>query len=124
MMRTGVWLVGARGSVATTAMVGAAALTAGLTNPVGCVSEDEGFGGAGLPDMSELVFGETLVKSVLAPMFVPARAAAKRAAKRRITDARSATRLPATCTSTTSPNSESGRQPGITFRSTASSAPP
>ncbi|WP_187413810.1 inositol-3-phosphate synthase, partial [Micromonospora sp. MP36] len=35
-MRTGVWLVGARGSVATTSIVGALALRAGLTDPTGC----------------------------------------------------------------------------------------
>ncbi|RBJ06786.1 myo-inositol-1-phosphate synthase, partial [Micromonospora provocatoris] len=38
-MRTGVWLVGARGSVATTAVVGGLALRAGLTAPTGCVTE-------------------------------------------------------------------------------------
>ncbi len=38
-MRTGVWLIGARGSVATTATVGALALRAGLAEPVGCVTE-------------------------------------------------------------------------------------
>ena len=38
-MRTGVWLVGARGSVAITSMVGALALRAGLAEPTGCVTE-------------------------------------------------------------------------------------
>ena len=38
-MRTGVWLVGARGSVAVTAIVGATALRAGLAEPTGCVTE-------------------------------------------------------------------------------------
>ena len=38
-MRTGVWLVGARGSVAVTSIVGALALRAGLAPPVGCVTE-------------------------------------------------------------------------------------
>ena len=38
-MRTGIWLIGARGSVATTATVGALALRAGLVEPVGCVTE-------------------------------------------------------------------------------------
>ncbi|MGW5053079.1 inositol-3-phosphate synthase [Actinokineospora sp. NPDC004072] len=37
--RIGLWLVGARGSVATTAVCGLAALRAGLVPPTGCVSE-------------------------------------------------------------------------------------
>ncbi|TML21393.1 MAG: myo-inositol-1-phosphate synthase, partial [Actinobacteria bacterium] len=37
-MRAGVWLIGARGSVATTTIVGALALRAGLTEPHGCVT--------------------------------------------------------------------------------------
>lgn len=54
---TGVWLVGARGSVAVTAMVGAAALRAGLAEPVGCVTATPEFAAAGLPDYPDLVFG-------------------------------------------------------------------
>ena len=53
----GVWLVGARGSVATTAMVGAAALAEGLAPPTGLVTEDPSFAPAGLPEMGDLVFG-------------------------------------------------------------------
>jgi myo-inositol-1-phosphate synthase len=53
----GVWLVGARGSVATTTVVGAAALRAGLTPPVGCVAELPDFDAAGLPTIGDLVFG-------------------------------------------------------------------
>jgi myo-inositol-1-phosphate synthase len=53
----GVWLIGARGSVATTAVAGAAALRAGLAAPVGCVADLPDFAGAGLPALSELVFG-------------------------------------------------------------------
>ncbi|MGV9347639.1 inositol-3-phosphate synthase [Streptomyces spiralis] len=55
--RTGVWLAGARGSVATTVVAGAAALRAGLSGPAGCVTEQPGFPDAGLPAMSDLVFG-------------------------------------------------------------------
>ena len=54
---TGVWLVGARGSVAVTAIVGAAALCAGLVEPVGCVTAGPEFAGARLPDYADLVFG-------------------------------------------------------------------
>ncbi|MGC5032588.1 inositol-3-phosphate synthase [Micromonospora sp. DT229] len=56
-MRTGVWLVGARGSVATTSIVGALALRAGLTAPTGCVTELPAVGGPALPAFSDLVFG-------------------------------------------------------------------
>lgn len=56
-VRTGVWLVGARGSVATSAVCGAAALAGGLVEPVGCVTELPQFAGAGLPAYSDLVFG-------------------------------------------------------------------
>ncbi|WP_377267182.1 inositol-3-phosphate synthase [Peterkaempfera sp. SMS 1(5)a] len=55
--RTGVWLVGARGSVATTAVAGAAALRAGLARTTGCVTEQPGFPDAGLPRPGDLVFG-------------------------------------------------------------------
>ncbi|MFD6755505.1 MULTISPECIES: inositol-3-phosphate synthase [Micromonospora] len=56
-MRTGIWLVGARGSVATTSIVGALALRAGLTRPTGCVTELPAVGGPALPTFSDLVFG-------------------------------------------------------------------
>lgn len=55
--RTGVWFVGARGSVATTAMVGAAALRAGLAALAGLVTETPDFTGATLPRLEDLVFG-------------------------------------------------------------------
>lgn len=54
---TGVWLVGARGSVAVTAIAGAAALRAGLVDPVGCVTAAPEFAGARLPGYADLVFG-------------------------------------------------------------------
>ncbi|MEU1053838.1 inositol-3-phosphate synthase [Streptomyces sp. NPDC005876] len=55
--RTGVWLIGARGSVATTVVAGAAALTAGLHPPTGLVTETPHFAGSGLPPLTSLVFG-------------------------------------------------------------------
>ncbi|MEW2258396.1 inositol-3-phosphate synthase [Streptomyces sp. NPDC047869] len=55
--RTGVWLVGARGSVATTVVAGCAAVTAGLRAPTGLVTEAPAFAGSGLPAWSSLVFG-------------------------------------------------------------------
>ncbi|MGY0057516.1 inositol-3-phosphate synthase [Streptomyces sp. LZ34] len=55
--RTGVWLVGARGSVATTVVAGCAAVTAGLRPPTGLVTEAPAFAGSGLPALSSLVFG-------------------------------------------------------------------
>ena len=55
--RVGVWLVGGRGSVATTAMTGAAAVAAGLAEPIGLVTMRAPFTGAGLPELGDLVFG-------------------------------------------------------------------
>ncbi|MFG1821246.1 inositol-3-phosphate synthase [Microbispora bryophytorum] len=55
-MPIGVWLVGARGSVATTAVVGAAAVRAGAAPPTGCVIEAAGFPG-GFTPLGDLVFG-------------------------------------------------------------------
>ncbi|MFF1712603.1 inositol-3-phosphate synthase [Streptomyces sp. NPDC058268] len=54
---TGVWLIGARGSVATTAVAGCAAVTAGLHPPTGMVTETPPFTDSGLPTLSSLVFG-------------------------------------------------------------------
>ncbi|MFC8619065.1 inositol-3-phosphate synthase [Micromonospora purpureochromogenes] len=56
-MRTGVWLVGARGSVATTSIVGGLALRAGLTAPTGCVTELPALRGPALPTFADLYFG-------------------------------------------------------------------
>ncbi|WP_405149845.1 inositol-3-phosphate synthase [Sphaerisporangium sp. NBC_01403] len=56
-MDVGVWLVGARGSVATTVVTGAAALRSGLAAPIGCVTEGSDFAAAGLPPLDRLVFG-------------------------------------------------------------------
>lgn len=56
MSKLGVWLIGARGSVATTAVVGAAAIRAGAASPRGCVTESEGFPGRLVP-LTGLVFG-------------------------------------------------------------------
>ncbi|MEV5594504.1 inositol-3-phosphate synthase [Streptomyces sp. NPDC052496] len=55
--RTGVWLVGARGSVATTVIAGCAAVAAGLHPPTGMVTETAPFDGVPLPPLASLVFG-------------------------------------------------------------------
>lgn len=57
MARTGVWLVGGRGSVATTAVAGALAIRAGFAEPVGLVTEIGPLAGLGLPALDDLVFG-------------------------------------------------------------------
>ncbi|PSK98048.1 myo-inositol-1-phosphate synthase [Murinocardiopsis flavida] len=54
--RTGVWLIGARGSVATTAIAGAAALRTGAP-ATAMVTEAPGFPADGLPRTADLVFG-------------------------------------------------------------------
>jgi myo-inositol-1-phosphate synthase len=53
----GVWLIGARGSVATTTVAGAAAVAAGLAPPTGLVTALPCFNPGALPDVSRLVFG-------------------------------------------------------------------
>jgi myo-inositol-1-phosphate synthase len=55
--RVGVWLVGGRGSVATTALTGAAAVAAGLVEPTGLVTMRPPFSEAGMPGLGDLVFG-------------------------------------------------------------------
>ncbi|MFB7340306.1 inositol-3-phosphate synthase [Streptomyces hydrogenans] len=55
--RTGVWFAGARGSVATTAVAGCAAVRAGLHPATGMVTETSAFAGTGLPPLAALVFG-------------------------------------------------------------------
>ncbi|MDQ3788632.1 MAG: inositol-3-phosphate synthase [Actinomycetota bacterium] len=57
MAGTGLWLVGARGSVATTAVVGLLALRARLVEPVGCVTERPEFAGVPLPAWEDIVVG-------------------------------------------------------------------
>ncbi|WP_033443066.1 inositol-3-phosphate synthase [Saccharothrix sp. NRRL B-16314] len=54
---TGLWLIGARGSVATTAVSGLLALRAGLTPATGCVTERPELVGVTLPGWSDLVVG-------------------------------------------------------------------
>ncbi|GII59693.1 myo-inositol-1-phosphate synthase [Planotetraspora thailandica] len=66
-MDIGVWLVGARGSVATTVVTGAAALRAGLAAPVGCVTAGPDFAEAGLPPIDRLVFGGHDISSTPLP---------------------------------------------------------
>jgi myo-inositol-1-phosphate synthase len=55
--RVGVWLIGARGSVATTAMVGARLVAHGLATADGMVTSGRDFAGTGLPPVADLVFG-------------------------------------------------------------------
>ncbi|MFF5970942.1 inositol-3-phosphate synthase [Streptomyces sp. NPDC012769] len=96
--RTGVWLIGARGSVATTVVAGCAAVTAGLHPPTGMVTETEAFASADLPPLSTLVFGghdtascplpkraeQLTVAGVLPPGLAPAIAGELAAADARI----------------------------------------
>jgi myo-inositol-1-phosphate synthase len=56
-MRTGVWFIGARGSVAVTATIGGLALRAGLAPATGCVTELPPLRTVALPGWADLVFG-------------------------------------------------------------------
>ncbi|MEV7890936.1 inositol-3-phosphate synthase [Streptomyces sp. NPDC002817] len=53
----GVWLIGARGSAATTVVTGCAAVAAGLQPPTGLVTETPAFADSGLSALSSLVLG-------------------------------------------------------------------
>lgn len=55
--RTGVWLIGARGNVATIAMIGARAIAGGATGTVGMVTERAPLTDLDLPAVEEFVFG-------------------------------------------------------------------
>lgn len=55
--RVGLWLIGARGSVATTAATGLAAIRAGLAPATGCVTSQDGFSSIPLPKFSDLIIG-------------------------------------------------------------------
>jgi myo-inositol-1-phosphate synthase len=55
--RTGLWLVGARGSVGTTTALGALAVAAGVAPATGLVTELPEFPGDGLPRWDDLVIG-------------------------------------------------------------------
>src|SRR3954469_3202440 len=55
--RVGVWLLGSRGSVATTTVVGAGAVAAELVPPTALVTMNEHFEAEGLPAVGDLVFG-------------------------------------------------------------------
>jgi myo-inositol-1-phosphate synthase len=55
--RSGLWLMGARGSVATTAITGLLALRAGLIRPIGCVTERLEMDHSVLPAWDDIVVG-------------------------------------------------------------------
>ncbi|MBI3268766.1 MAG: inositol-3-phosphate synthase [Planctomycetes bacterium] len=55
--KTGVWILGAFGSVATCAVVGAEAVKAGRISRTGLVTDLADFAGCGLVDLDDLVFG-------------------------------------------------------------------
>ena len=63
-MRTGAWLIGARGSVAVTSMIGALAVRSGLAGPTGCVLESPALRDRVRPGIGDLVFGGHDVTSV------------------------------------------------------------
>ncbi len=55
--RIGLWLIGAKGGVATTVMTGLAALARGLVEPIGLITETEPFHALNLIDWSDIVIG-------------------------------------------------------------------
>lgn len=63
MKRTGVWLVGARGSIASVTVAGHAALVRGLVDPAGLVTARPAFAQVDLVPLDGLVFGGHEVRS-------------------------------------------------------------
>ncbi len=55
--RIGLWLIGAKGGVATTVMTGLAALARGLVEPIGLITETESFHALNLIDWNDIVIG-------------------------------------------------------------------
>ena len=55
--RIGLWLIGAKGGVATTVMTGLAAISRGLVSPIGLVTETATFHDLGLIDLDQIVIG-------------------------------------------------------------------
>lgn len=62
-MSTGVWLVGAKGNVATMSIVGARAIARGVTDTTGLVTAREPIASLQLPEIDELVFGGHDIRS-------------------------------------------------------------
>ncbi|MEW4565343.1 inositol-3-phosphate synthase [Bremerella sp. JC770] len=62
--RTGIWLIGAKGGVATTSIVGLLALKKGLTETVGLVSELKQFEHLYLADWNDIVIGGHDIRDV------------------------------------------------------------
>lgn len=61
--KTGVWIIGARGSISVTVMVGALAMKKRLADRTGMVTEDEAFSGLNLPALENLEFGGCDIRS-------------------------------------------------------------
>lgn len=55
--RIGLWLIGAKGGVATTVMTGLAALARGLVEPIGLITETKDFHSLNLIDWNDIVVG-------------------------------------------------------------------
>nr|WP_233204260.1 inositol-3-phosphate synthase [Halegenticoccus soli] len=63
MSRIGVWFVGVRGNIATTAMIGAKAIANGTAAPTGMVTARDPCRGLDLPSVGEFVFGGHDIRS-------------------------------------------------------------
>lgn len=64
MKLTGVYFIGARGNVATTAAVGALAIARGLSDATGMVTDGPEFRGLGLPGLQDLLIGGCDISSL------------------------------------------------------------
>lgn len=55
--KVGIWIIGAKGSIATTMILGALSIRRGLNSTVGMLTATELFDGLPLPELSDMVFG-------------------------------------------------------------------
>ncbi|MFC7073977.1 inositol-3-phosphate synthase [Halovenus rubra] len=62
-MKTGVWLIGARGNVAAVSIVGAKAVASGITETTGMVTAREPLSDLALPEVDDLVFAGHDIRS-------------------------------------------------------------
>ena len=86
MQKTGLWLIGARGGVATTAIVGLAALHRELVPPIGLVSDLEQFRSINLIGWDQLVVGGHEIRKATLTSQAFQLADASRAIDRRIVE--------------------------------------
>lgn len=111
--KIGVWVIGARGSVAGAVFLGAAALKAGLVDGTGLVTELPAFQDLGLVKMDGLRFGGCDIREPLPPKAMRRQPAEQGVHDPELLD----------LAQREIPRSATGRPPGILYTLRASSEP-